>query len=147
MVGSLRFFIYIQISLTNLTPDQRRIQGEGWGGGNPPFGNFSNLSGYPCLSLFHTKTNILSYNMSSSPIEYHVQEDCNYFSSWLLNHPNTRSIFWPIATPAIGCLVPSIIVNKALQLDDEVGGMLFSEKDISFLKSLGNEVRRWKRLW
>ena len=36
------------------------------------------------------------------------------------------------------CVVPSIIVNKALQLDDEVEGMLFWEKDIPFLKSLGN---------
>ena len=31
---------------------QRRIQGDGC---NPHFGKFSNLSGYPCLSLFHTK--------------------------------------------------------------------------------------------
>ena len=30
------------------------------------------------------------------------------------------------------CLVPSIIVNKALQLDDEVEDMLFWEKDIYF---------------
>ena len=37
----------------------------------PPFGNFSNLSGYPCLSLFHTKNNIVSYNISSSPIDYY----------------------------------------------------------------------------
>ena len=37
------------------------------------------------------------------------------------------------------CVVPSIIANKALQLDDEVEGMLFWEKDhIPFLKSLGN---------
>ena len=35
------------------------------------------------------------------------------------------------------CLVPSIIVNKALQLDDEVEGMLFCKKDIPFIKSLG----------
>ena len=37
------------------------------------------------------------------------------------------------------CVVPSIIASKALQLDDEVEGMLSSEKDhIPFLKSLGN---------
>ena len=40
------------------------------------------------------------------------------------------------------CLVPSIMVNKALQLDDVVEGMLFCEEDIPFLKSLGNEVLR-----
>ena len=48
---------------------QRLIQGEGWGGCNPPFGKFSNLSGYPCLSLFNTKNNIISYNVSSSQID------------------------------------------------------------------------------
>ena len=36
------------------------------------------------------------------------------------------------------CVVPSTIVNKALQLEDEVEGMLFWEKDIPFLKSSGN---------
>ena len=46
------------------------------------------------------------------------------------------------------CLVPSIMVNKALQLDRiKVKGALFWEKDIPSLKSLGNEVRRWKTLW
>ena len=45
------------------------------------------------------------------------------------------------------CLVPSIKVNKALQLDDEEEGTLFWEKDIPFLKSLGNGVRTWKTLW
>ena len=42
-------------------------------------------------------------------------------------------------------LVQSIIVYQALQLDDEVGGMLFWE--IPFPKSLGNEVLGWKTLW
>ena len=45
------------------------------------------------------------------------------------------------------CVVLSIIINKALQLDDEVKGMLLLEKDIPFLKFLGDEVRRWKTLW
>ena len=45
------------------------------------------------------------------------------------------------------CLMLTIIVNKALQLDDELEGKLFWEKDIPFLKSIGNEVRRWKTLW
>ena len=43
--------------------------------------------------------------------------------------------------------MPSIIVDKTLQLDDEVEGMLFCERDILFPKSLGNEVSRWKTLW
>ena len=37
----------------------------------PPFGKFSNLSGYPCLSLFHTKNNITNYNISSSPVDHY----------------------------------------------------------------------------
>ena len=45
------------------------------------------------------------------------------------------------------CLMLTIIVNKALQLDDELEGMLFWEKDTPFLKSIGNEIRRWKTLW
>ena len=43
--------------------------------------------------------------------------------------------------------MPSIIVNKALQLDDEVEGMLFWEKDNTLPKPLGNEVLRWQILW
>ena len=45
------------------------------------------------------------------------------------------------------CLVPSIIVNKPLRLDDKVEGMLFWEKDITFHKALRNVVGRWKTLW
>ena len=46
------------------------------------------------------------------------------------------------------CLVPSNIVNKGTAAGwDKVKGALFWEKDIPFLKSLGNEVRRWKTLW
>ena len=45
------------------------------------------------------------------------------------------------------CLAPSIIVNQALHLDDEVKGVLYWEKDIPFPKSLGNEVHMWKTFW
>ena len=45
------------------------------------------------------------------------------------------------------CLMLTIIVNKALQLDDELEGKLFWEKDIPFLKFIGNEVCRWQTLW
>ena len=38
----------------------------------PPFGKFSNfLSGYQCHPLFHTKNNIISYNISPSPIDHY----------------------------------------------------------------------------
>ena len=45
--------------------------GVGLRGLQPPFGKFSNLSGYSCLSLFHTKNNIVSYNMGFSPIDHY----------------------------------------------------------------------------
>ena len=45
--------------------------GGGLRGLQPPFGKFSNLSGYSCLSLFHTKNNIVSYNMGFSPIDHY----------------------------------------------------------------------------
>ena len=59
------FFIMVVYFLTRFR-FQRRIQGEGC---NPHFRTFSNLSGYPCLPLFDTKNNIMSYNISSSPID------------------------------------------------------------------------------
>ena len=37
----------------------------------PPFGKFSNFSGYPCLSLFHAKNNIMSHIMGFSPIDHY----------------------------------------------------------------------------
>ena len=37
----------------------------------PSLGGFLILSGYPCLSLFHTKNNIISYILSSSPIGHY----------------------------------------------------------------------------
>ena len=52
-----------------------------------------------------------------------------------------------IATPAICFVSCHRFWKKALQLYDEVEGMLFWEKDNPFPKSLGNEVPRWKTLW
>ena len=126
---------------------QRLIQGEGWGGCNPPFGKFSNLSGYPCLSLFNAKNNIISYNVSSSQIDRYkntvaiplldtlIMQMQGRFSD---EDRQARHLLCVVPPPPRG-VVPSIIANKALQLDDEVEGMLSREKDhIPFLKSLGN---------
>ena len=86
------------------------------------------------LLLFFSWT---GYNTSSSPI-YHFKKTVNNAGSSFDEDRHARNFL---------CLVPSIIVNKALQLDDEVEGMLFWEKDNPFPKSLGNEVLRWKTLW
>ena len=80
-----------------------------------------------------------------------LQEDCCYPSSWidsLIIQMQDRFSDEDRHAHHLLCLVQSIIVNKALQLDRiKVKVALFWEKDISFLKSLGNEVRRWKTLW
>ena len=119
---------------------QWRIQGEGWGGCNPPFGKFSNLSGYPCLSLFNAKNNIISYNVSSSQIDrYKNTVAIPLLDSLIMQMQGRFSDEDRQARHLRDCVVPSIIANKALQLDDEVEGMLSREKDhIPFLKSLGN---------
>ena len=85
------------------------------------------------LLLFFSWT---GYNTSSSPI-YHFKKTVNNAGSSFDEVRHARNFL---------CLVPSIIVNKALQLDDEVEGMLFWEKDNPFPKSFGN-VLRWKTLW
>ena len=92
------------------------------------------LSAYPCrpcLSLFHTKNNIISYNVSSSQIDHYKKTD-----SLIMQMQGRFSDEHRHASHLLS-VVPSIIVNKALQQDDEVEGMLFWEKDIPFLKSLG----------
>ena len=121
---------------------QWRIQGEGWGRCNPPFGSFQTCLATHVYPFFIPKLLVWVIKRVS------VQEDCTCSSSSLLNHPNARSIFDEDlhARNLLG-LVPSIIVYQALQLDDEVGGVLSWEKDIPFPKSLGNEVLGWKTLW
>ena len=44
-------------------------------------------------------------------------------------------------------LAPSIIVNNTLELSEATEGMLLWENDLPFLKSLGNELRRWQTMW
>ena len=51
--------------------DRGGYRGRVEGVATPPFGKISNLSGYPCLSLFHIKNNIISYNIRSGPIDHY----------------------------------------------------------------------------
>ena len=115
-----------------------RIQGESRGGCTPPFGKFSNLSGYPCLSLFHIKNNIISYNASSSQINHYKKTVVIPLLDSLIVQTQDRFSDEDRHARYLLCVVPSFIGNKALQLDDEVEGMLLWEKDIPFLKSLRN---------
>ena len=87
--------------------------------------------------FFHTKNNITSYIISSSLIDHYKK----IVAISLLDSSIIQMQDWfsdgDHHARHLPCLVPSIIVNTALQLD-RVKGMLFWEKDIPFLKSLGN---------
>ena len=102
----------------------------------PLFGKFSNLSGYPCQPLFHTKNNVISYNISSCPIDHYKKTVAIPLLDSLIIKMQDRLSDEDRHARHLLCLVPSIIVNKALQLDDEVEGVLFWEKDIPFLSPL-----------
>ena len=119
-----------------------RVQGESRGGGGwgctPLFGKFSNLSGYPCLSLFHVNSNIISYNASSSQIDHYKKTVVIPLLDSLIVQTQDRFSDEDRHACHLLCVVLSLIVNKALQLDDELEGMLLWEKDIPFLKSLRN---------
>ena len=113
----------------------------------PPLGSFQTMSGYPCLFLFHTKNNIISYNICSSPIDHYKMTVAIPLLDSLIIQMQDRFSDEDHQACQLLCLMLMIIVNKALQLDDELEGKLFWEKDIPFLKSIGNEVCRWKTLW
>ena len=89
----------------------------------------------------------MSYNISSSSIDHYKKTVAIPLLDSLIIKMQDRLSDEDRHTRHLLCLVPSIIVNKALQLDDEVEGMLFWEKDNPFPKSLGIEVLRWKTLW
>ena len=89
----------------------------------------------------------MSYNISSSSIDHYKKTVAIPLLDSLIIKMQDRLSDEDRHARHLLCLVPSIIVNKALQLDDEVEGMLFWEKDNPFPKSLGIEVLRWKTLW
>ena len=96
------------------------------------------MSGYPCLSLFHAKNNIISYNVSSSQIDNYKKTVAIPLLDSLIIQMQGRFSDEDRHARHLLCVVPSIKVNKALQLDDEVEGIPFWNRDIPFLKSLGN---------
>ena len=87
------------------------------------------LSGYPCLSIFHTKNNITSYNVSFSSIDHYKKTVAIPLLDSLIIQMQDRFSEEDRHARHLLCVVQSIIVNRALQLDDEVEGMLFWEKD------------------
>ena len=91
--------------------------GGGLRGLQPPFGKFSKLYGYPCLSLFRTKNNIISYNISSSPIDRYKKTVAIPLLDSLIIQMQDRFSEEDRYACHLLCLVPSIVVNKELQLD------------------------------
>ena len=69
----------------------------------PPLWKFSNVSGYPCLSLFHTKNNIMSYNMGFNPIDHYKKTVAIPLRDSLILQMQDRFLT-KISTPA-NCLV------------------------------------------
>ena len=88
--------------------------GGGLRGLQPPFGKFSNLPGYPCQPLFHTKNNIISYNISSSPIDHYKMTVAIPLLDSLIIQMQDRLSYEDRRARLVLCLVSSIIVNKAL---------------------------------
>ena len=83
----------------------------------PPLGKFSNLSGYPCISLFHTENNTISYNISSSPIDHYKNTLVIPLLNSLIIQMQDRFADEDRYARHLLCLLPSITVNEAPQLD------------------------------
>ena len=67
----------------------------------------------------------MSYNISSSSIDHYKKTVAIPLLDSLIIQMQDRLCEEDRHARHLLCLVPSIIVNKALQLDDEVEGMLF----------------------
>ena len=85
---------------------------------------------------FSYKNNVISYNISSCPIDHYKKTVAVRLLDSLIIKMQGRLSDENRHARHLLCLVPSIIVNKALQLDDEVEGVLFWEKDIPFFSPL-----------
>ena len=81
---------------------------------------------------FSYKNNIMSYDISSSPIYQYKKNVAIPLLDSLIIQMQDRFLTKDRHARYLLCLVPSIMVNTALQLDEEVEGMLFWEKDIYF---------------
>ena len=103
-------FIFSPLLVQYVLNDQRRIQGEGRGGCNPPLplGSHSNLSRYPCRPLFHTQNNIISYDISSSPIDHHKRTVATPLLGSLIIQMQDRFSKGDSHARHLLCLVPSI---------------------------------------
>ena len=117
---------------------QRWIQGGVEGVAPPPPWEVFKLVWLPMSIPFSRQNNIKSYNVRSSQIDHYKKTVAIPLLDSLIIQMQDRFSDEDRHACHLLCVVPSIIVNKAEQLDDEVEGMLFWEKHIPFPKSLGN---------
>ena len=71
----------------------------------------------------------MSYNMGFNPIDHYKKTVAIPLLDSLIIQMQDRFSDEDRHARHLLCVVPSIIVNRALQLDDEVQGMIFCEKD------------------
>ena len=115
---------------------------------SPTLESFQTCLAAHVYPFFIPKNSIISYNISSSPIDHYKTTVAIPLLDSLIIQMQERFSDENRHARHLLCLGQSIIVKKALLLDDEVEGMLFWEKDIEFLKSLsGNEPHRSNTLW
>ena len=105
----------------------------------PPLWEVFKLVWLPMSIPFSDQNSFISYNISSSSIDldHYKKPVAIPLLDFLIIQMQDRFSDKDRHSRNLLCLVPWII-NKAQHLDDEVEGMLFWEKDIPFLKSLGN---------
>ena len=129
----VKYFFYCRHNDSSAETTEADPGGRVEGVATPPLGSFQT-----CLvthvSPFFIPKIILSYNIRSSPID-HYKKTVAIPTSGLLNQMQDRFSDEDRQACHLLCVVPSIIANNALQLDDEVEGVPFWEKDNPFLKS------------
>ena len=104
--------------------------GESEGGGAPlPLGSFQTCLAAHVYPSFIIKNNIISYNASSSQIDHYKKTVVIPLLDSLIVQTQDRFSDEDRHARHLLCVVPSLIVNKVLQLDDEVEGMLLWENE------------------
>ena len=120
------------------TPMAEVDPGGGWRGLQPPLWEVLKLVWLSMSIPFSCPKNIISYDVSSSQIDRYKKTVAFPPLDSLIIQMQGRFSDEDRQSRHLLCVVPSIIVTEALRLDDEVESMPFREKDIPFLKSLGN---------
>ena len=100
------------------------------GGDAPlPLGSFQTCLAAHVYPSFIITNNIISYNARSSQIDHYKKTVIIPLLDSLIVQTQDRFSDEDRHARHLLCVVPSLIVNKVLQLDDEVEGMLLWENE------------------